>query len=55
MISKKHLIKDGLRNNNAGLVQLLGLCPLLVIKKLIDTHSVRPQVAPVANPDPKMI
>ena len=31
MNSKSQLIKDGLWNNNAGLVQLLGLCPLLAV------------------------
>ena len=31
MNTKTQLIKDGLWNNNAGLVQLLGLCPLLAV------------------------
>lgn len=31
MNSTTQLIKDGLWNNNAGLVQLLGLCPLLAV------------------------
>jgi len=31
VISKSQLLKDGLWNNNAGLVQLLGLCPLLAV------------------------
>ena len=35
MNSKTQLIKDGLWNNNAGLVQLLGLCPLLAVSSSV--------------------
>jgi electron transport complex protein RnfE len=35
MNSKSQLIKDGLWNNNAGLVQLLGLCPLLAVSSSV--------------------
>ncbi len=32
---KTQLLKDGLWNNNAGLVQLLGLCPLLAVSSTV--------------------
>ncbi len=35
MSLKTQLLKDGLWNNNAGLVQLLGLCPLLAVSSTV--------------------